>query len=58
MDQSVYIGSKLELKNFTQENNTFFPFSSCFGMIKTTTQIWLQKNRMCENIYKKSSASI
>ena len=40
---------KLERKNFTAEKHSLFHFTSCFGVTKITTPIWLQKTRKCVN---------
>ena len=43
----------LEQKNFTpQKNHSLFRSTSCFGVTKITTPIWLQKSWMCEHILR------
>ena len=34
----------LERKNFTPQNHSLFRSTSCFGVTKITTPIWLQKS--------------
>ena len=40
---------KLERKNFTPQNHSLFRSTSCFGVTKITTPIWLQKSWKCVN---------
>ena len=39
----------LERKNFTPQNHSLFRSTSCFGVTKITTPIWLQKSWKCVN---------
>ena len=48
--------SKLERKNFTPQNHSLFRSTSCFGVTKITTPIWLQKSWKCVKIFKKKTA--
>ena len=50
---------KLEQKNFTLQNHSLFRYTSCFGVTKITTPIWLQKSWKCVNrSLKKDSTPI
>ena len=40
---------KLEWKKFTPQNHSLFRSTSCFGVIKITTAIWLQQSWKCVN---------
>ena len=40
---------KLERKNFTPQNHSLFRSTSCFGVTKITTPIWLQKSWIVKN---------
>ena len=44
---------KLERKNFTLQNHPLFRSTSCFGVTKITTPIWLQKSWKWVNRSKK-----
>ena len=47
----------LERKNFTPQNHSLFRSTSCFGVTKINTPIWLQKSWKCVNrSYKKKTA--
>ena len=39
----------LERKNFTLQNHSLFCSTSCFGVTKITTPIWVQKSWKCVN---------
>ena len=43
---------KLEQKNFTPENHSFFCSTSCSGIIKITTNLTSKNMKMCEQILK------
>ena len=50
---------KVEQKSFTPQNHSLFRSTSCFGVTKITTSIWLQKSWKCVNrSYKKDIAPI
>ena len=40
---------KIGRKNFTLQNRSLFRSTSCFGVTKITTPIWLQKSWKCVN---------
>ena len=49
----------LEQKKFTPQNHSLFRSTSCFGVTKITTPIWLHGiMEMCEQILKKDSVPI